>query len=190
LRLGAKIFGVLAGILVLYLAVGLLLPGTWEAEEDIRLPFPPAAVFPYLERVDQWRQWTPMPQSGVTELGPEAGPGAGLQWDDPQYGKGRMEILAVQGDTLVEYRVAVEDGTLQIRGSLRLRSRERGSQLVWRETGDFGWNPLLGYAARSMARSQGSAMRSSLERLRSLIEEAHGRPRSREPAPPDSQPSL
>ncbi len=170
MKIAAKIFGILAGILVIYLAIGFLLPGTWEAEADVDLPVPPSSVLPFLERVDQWRRWTPTPESGATAFGPESGPGAGLQWDDPEYGKGRMEILATRGDSVVDYRVAIEEGTLQIQGMFALSPRGAGCHLVWTETGDFGWNPLMGYVARKMGESQAAAMRSSLERLRSILE--------------------
>jgi len=36
---------------------------------------------------------------------------------------------------------------------------------VWRERGDFGWNPLLGYVARTMDRTQGAQMEAALARL-------------------------
>jgi len=175
-RLGARIFGVLAAILILYLVVGLILPGSWQASAEIDLPAPPSVVFPYLDHIDQWTRWTPMPSSGAESFGPDSGEGAGLQWKDPQYGTGRMEILTTQGDTLMEYRVAIEDGTLEISGTLHVQGLGSGSHLVWEEEGDFGWNPLMGYAARGMGRSQSAAMRASLEKLRDLVAQGAAHP--------------
>lgn len=169
MKLGARIFGALAGILIVYLLIGLALPGTWEAEADIRLPLAPRAAFPYLDSTEEWLSWMPMPQTGVHRFGPERGEGSGFRWDDAQYGKGEAEILRSVGDTLVEYRVAVEEGALQIQGTLALRGQTGGSHLFWKESGDFGWNPLLGYAAHKMGESQSTAMHTSLAKLRDLM---------------------
>jgi hypothetical protein len=143
LKLGAKIFGALSGVLILYLLMGVLLPGTWEAEVDAVVPAPPDSVFPFLNRPDQWVLWNAMPESGSSYVGPAEGAGSGLDWDDPRYGKGT-------------YRVLLSDpGNLVVR---------------WLERGDFGRNPLMGYAARGMAGSQGEAMRANLDSLTALLE--------------------
>ena len=170
MSLGAKIFGAVSGLLILFLVLGLLLPGTWEAEADAVLPAPPHLLFPFVNRMDRWVLWNAMPESGTEPLGPEEGVGAGLRWDDPVYGEGSLEILASEKDTLVEYRVLVEGGSLRISGVLALRPEGEGTRLHWVERGDFGWNPLMGYAARGLAESQGEAMRSGLQSLRSLVE--------------------
>jgi uncharacterized protein YndB with AHSA1/START domain len=165
MKLGAKIFGALSGILLLYLLVGLILPGTWEAEVEATLPAPPETVFPYLSQVDLWLEWNPIPASGMESTGPSAGVGAGLEWNDPQYGSGHMTILESRKNEGVVYAVQIEGGRLQIEGTLSLSPQGTGSRLVWRERGDFGWNPLMGYAARGMAGSQGEAMRANLDSL-------------------------
>jgi hypothetical protein len=168
-KLGLKIFGALSGVLILFLLLGLLLPGTWEAEADTFLPAPPPTVFPFVNRMDQWVDWNPMPESGSEFLGPAEGVGAGLHWDDPQYGEGRVQILTSEADQRVEYEVSVEGGSLRIHGAFSLSPEEGGTRVHWTERGDFGWNPLMGYAARGMSASQGVAMRSSLETLRTLV---------------------
>jgi len=164
-KLGAKIFGALSGALILYLFLGLLLPGTWEAEADTVLPAAPSTVFPYLNRMDRWVLWNPVPESGSGFVGPAEGVGAGLQWDDRQYGEGRVLILLSEADTRVEYEVQVEGGSLRIHGVISLSPEGSGTRLHWIEKGDFGWNPLMGYAARGISASQGEAMRSKLETL-------------------------
>jgi hypothetical protein len=169
LSIGARIFGTLAGLLILYLLVGLMLPGSWRAEAWAVLPAPPEAVFPFLNRTDQWTLWTHLPASGMEPFGPREGPGAGLRWNDPRYGAGEFRIVGSEPGVQVEYEVAVEKGALRFRGILTLAPDNGATSLQWRELGDFGWNPLMGYAARGMARSQGETMRISLERLEELI---------------------
>ena len=174
MRLGAKIFGILSGVLILYLALGLLLPSTWEARSEAVLPGLPSEVFPFLNRMDRWVQWNAMPESGTNLFGPEAGVGSGIRWDDPQYGKGQLLIVVSVADSLVEYDVEIEGGALEVHGVLALRQEGMGTQISWVERGDFGWNPLMGYAARGMGTSQAEAMHWNLERLRALLDPADG----------------
>ena len=68
-------------------------------------------------------------------------------------------------DAEVNYEVEVEGGALKIRGSLFLQPEEAGTRIRWVEEGDFGWNPLMGYATGRMASSQEEAMRESLGKL-------------------------
>jgi uncharacterized protein YndB with AHSA1/START domain len=174
MRLGAKIFGVLSGLLILFLLVGLWLPGTWKAEVEEVLPAPPSQVFPFLADLDAWPLWSPMPRSGVTPFGPAMGPGAGFRWDDSDYGRGEVRILDVSEDRRVEYQVTVEGGKLEILGVLNLEPAGGGTRICWREEGDFGWNPLMGYAAHGMRDSQGKAMKASLTALARLLRESAG----------------
>jgi hypothetical protein len=110
-----------------------------------------------------------MPEAGVEHFGPPEGPGAGLRWNDLRYGKGEVLILESSALSSVEYRVSVEDGAIRIRGVVTLSPSGSGTLVLWEEEGDFGRNPLLGYAARGMAKSQSAAMEASLARLGTLL---------------------
>ena len=169
MKLGARIFGILGGLLCLYLLVGLLLPGKWTARQEAVLPHTAAEIFPFMNRVEQWPEWMPMPESGTEVTGPPQGAGAGLRWDDTRYGRGWLQITESRSDSKVSYTVDVEEGALRIQGVLSLKPDGSGTRLSWEESGDFGWNPLLGYAARGMGRSQGEAMRASLEKLALIL---------------------
>jgi len=174
MKLGARIFGALAGLLLLYLAVGLILPGSWEARTQAHLDALPETVFPYLSQVREWTRWNQVPESGVETFGPGRGQGAGFRWDDPRYGQGEMRFLSSDPPRSLTYRVSVEEGDLVIHGTLTLGEQDGGTRLLWVEEGDFGWNPLLGYAARGMADSQTRAMEESLNALRALLSKGKG----------------
>jgi hypothetical protein len=164
-KLGAKVFGLLSGILVVYLLVGLLLPRSWRAEADSLVPAPPSSVFPLVNRLSSWASWTHVPETGLEAFGPPTGVGAGVRWDDPRYGAGEVRIVGSEEDRMVEYEVIVENGALTIHGSITLEPEGVGTRVRWVEEGDFGWNPLLGYAARGMSSSQAETMRQSLRML-------------------------
>ena len=169
MKLGAKVFGMLSALLLLYLLTGLLLPGRWEAEAESVIQASPEEIFPLLNNLGAWAQWSPMPESGHETFGSPSGVGAGLRWDDPQYGVGEVRIISSRTDVEVGYEVDVEGGALKIRGLLTLEGEEGGTRIIWRESGDFGWNPLMGFAARGMPSSQGEAMRESLATLGRLV---------------------
>ena len=174
MKLGAKIFGALGCVLILYLLVGFLMPGTWTAKHEAFVSSPPSEVFPLLNRMDGWQLWAPMPESGSELFGPREGVGAGIRWADPQYGKGQIRITRSLANTEVAYSVDVEGGALLIAGVFTLTPQGSGTQIKWTEAGDFGWNPLMGYAARGMGPSQTEAMRASMEQLILLLEKSPG----------------
>lgn len=167
-----KIMGGLALLGILFLAVGFLLPGTWTVRRTAVVRAPPEAVFPFLSTPARWEAWTSW-SSVESELeGPASGPGARRRWSDPVEGDGVMEIVGAEPDREVRYRVEVDGGSIRIRGSLELERIADGTRVEWVESGDFGWNPLLGYMARFMDRSQGAQMARSLERLGEAVTSA------------------
>jgi len=169
-----KIAGLFLGAVALLfgglMIVGLLLPGEWEAERNIKIGAPPEEVFPFLNSAARWEEWTPAPESGVELFGPAEGPGSGRRWDDPGYGQGEFVIAASELPREIIYEVKVEDGSILIRGWIELLGATGGTQIYWREEGDFGWNPLLGYLAGRMNELQGAQIDASLASLKDLIE--------------------
>jgi uncharacterized protein YndB with AHSA1/START domain len=157
--------GTLATVTLGFIVIGILLPSTWEAEAERTIAAPPEAIFPLLEEAGAWSAWTPSPESGLELFGPARGEGGGFRWDDPGYGKGSFTLRVVEPGGRIAYAVDVEGGTIRIEGALTLTPANGGTQIVWRESGDFGWNPLLGYMAGRMATLQGEQLAFALVTL-------------------------
>ncbi len=198
LRIGAWAMGLLALLSLAVLAVGFFLPSTWIAEAEIHIDAPTDAVHPLVHRADGWLAWTPGPETGVQTFGPDSGVGSGYRWDDPGYGKGEFTLTrdtvtgtaltgatstgtastgtALTGETgsgairEVGYEVEVEGGSIRIQGFLTLVPEGTGTRVTWREEGDFGWNPLLGYLSGRMAELQGEQLLQSLGTLKERVE--------------------
>lgn len=166
--LGTRILGAGAAVLFLFLGIGLALPGTWSAERSALLSVPPSVVFPLLERPSAWRMWTAWPDSGLVATGPDRGVGAGLAWNDRELGDGSFEIVEALSPSRVRYRVEVQDGSMHTDGTFTLEPEGAGTRVTWREQGDFGWNPLMGYWARFMERAQGRELDKAMRRLEAL----------------------
>lgn len=169
--LGTRILGAGAAVLLLVIGVGFALPRTWSAERSAVLAAPPAAVFPLLEAPASWRRWTAWPDSGLVAEGPERGVGARLTWNDRELGDGSFEIVEAVAPERVRYRVQVQGGSMHTEGTLALAPEAGGTRVTWKEEGDFGWNPLMGYWARLMERVQGRELAKALERLGTMAAE-------------------
>ncbi len=167
--IGAKILGAGAAVLILFLLIGFLLPGSWQAEATASIPATPEAVFRFLDSPEGWRAWTPWPDSGVVRSGPARGEGAKLSWSDPQLGSGSFTLVSVTPPERVQYVVDVGDGSMRTEGSLTLSPRQDGVLVTWHESGDLGRNPLMGYWALSMGRAQGQELSKGLDRLSTLV---------------------
>ena len=166
-----KVLASLAVLLILMVGVGVALPGTWTAEGETTLAAGPESVFPWLNAPSLWQRWNPWPDVQVTSSGPEAGVGATMAWDDPYAGSGHFRIVESHPPDRLVYQVEVQGGSIRMRGVFELTAlAEGGTRVHWREDGDFGWNPLMGYAALTMHRVQSVEIERGLERLRSAID--------------------
>lgn len=179
---GTRVLAAGALAFVLFLGVGALLPGTWEATGSRVLGVPPERLLPWLDSPEGWQAWTPWPEAGVERTGPDRGEGATLSWRHPEMGQGSFEIVEVDARR-VGYRVLVEGGSLRTEGRVELEPVPEGTRVTWTEEGDFGWNPLMGYWALAMERVQGQELQKGLERLEEAVA-AGGSP----PPRPDSVP--
>jgi len=164
----AKIFGGIAAVLVTFMVIGLLLPGTWSAEASIQIEAAPEDVFPYLNDLSRWDTWTNWGDIESALSDPPRSVGARRSWDDPNFGSGSVTITTSSAPTLVRYEVEVEGGA-SVSGELRIEALGGVSRVTWREEGDLGGNPLMGYVARSMPKSQGAQLAEGLEKLRYIF---------------------
>ena len=163
-----KVFGVIGGLLLAFMAVGFWLPGTWSAEASMEIPFSPEGVYPLLVDLGRWDEWTQWSDVESTLSDPSSGSGAVRSWDDDQYGSGSVTITESRPSELVRYRVRI-GGRAEVLGELQVEASTGGSRVTWREEGDFGSNPLMGYVARSMSDSQGAQLSESLGRLKEAV---------------------
>jgi hypothetical protein len=169
---GSLILGGGGALLVLFLLVGWLLPQSWQAAASAHIPAPASAVYSLLDSPEGWRRWTPWPESGVERSGPDRGVGATLSWDDPELGAGSFAIVGGTEPARVEYAVRVDDGAMRTDGTLSLTPEAGGVRVDWREEGDLGWNPLMGYWALSLSRAQSEELAKGLDRLRAIVADA------------------
>ena len=172
-----RAFGIVALLLLAFVAVGVLLPGRWSAERTAIVGVQPDSAFTTLRRVERWGAWMPWPEGAEAVPDSTDSGGAGVRWDDPLYGSGRVVLTGSERPRLLTYEVTVEEGAVRVRGRIRLEPGAGGTRIRWREEGEFGRNPLLGYTALTMEERQGAQLEAILERLRRELEDGGaGRP--------------
>jgi len=168
-----KVFGIIGGLLLAFMAVGFLLPGTWSAEVSIEVVAAPESVYPLLSDLERWDEWTQWGEVESTLSDPSSGAGAMRSWDDELYGSGSVTITESRPFELVRYRVQVGKGAGVI-GTLEIEESPNGTVVTWREEGDFGRNPLMGYVARTMSDSQEKQLSDNLDRLKDVVGASSG----------------
>ncbi|WP_425069187.1 SRPBCC family protein [Reyranella sp.] len=84
-------------------------PDSFRVERSASLNAPPEKIFPYIDGLKRWTEWSPYegrdPAMKRTYSGAESGKGAVYEWDgNDQVGKGRMEIV----DSTPPHRVVIK----------------------------------------------------------------------------------
>jgi uncharacterized protein YndB with AHSA1/START domain len=97
-----KILAIVGAVLVVAIAAILIYaatkPDSFRVERSTAMNAPPEKIFPYLEGLKRWTEWSPYegrdPEMKRAYSGAESGKGAVYEWDgNNNVGKGRMEIL-------------------------------------------------------------------------------------------------
>jgi len=169
-RWAARILGAMALILGTFLVAGLLLPSQIDVSRSARIDAPAERIFPYLNDLDAWLDWTPWGDVESELRGPSSGEGAQRVWDDPRQGSGSLSLVRVIPNQQVDYLVEVEDGAIRFEGTLTVAPDERGSTVTWREIAVMGRNPLIRWTGLTMDRAQGQQLEESLPRPKERVE--------------------
>src|SRR4030042_1996769 len=106
-------------LLGIFAAVALGLPAHVTVTRSKSISAPESAVFPYLNNLHQFSEWSPWqlrdPQLAMTYGGPEQGKGAQVKWTSqkPSVGTGSMEIVGSEPNRSIDLVVNFNglDGT-------------------------------------------------------------------------------
>jgi hypothetical protein len=161
----------LAGI---FAAVALGLPSHVTVSRSVVINAPESAIFPYLNNLHQFEDWSPWkardPQLAVSYGGPESGQGARITWSSkkPSIGTGSMEIGETQPSRHIDLVVNLNglDGT----SSYDIVPSGAGSKVIWTFGYESGTNPLKRWKALMLDGLVGAEYRTGLELLRDKIE--------------------
>lgn len=162
---------VLIGILA---AVALGLPSHVTVTRSKSISAPESVVFPYLNNLHQFSEWSPWavrdPQLAVSYSGPQEGKGAKIQWTSkvPSIGTGTMEIVESEPNRNID--LAVNFNGLEGTGGYAIVPDGSGSKVTWSFGFDSGTSPLKRWKALMIDGFVGAEYQTGLDRLEEKIE--------------------
>jgi hypothetical protein len=163
----AVLIGIMAGV-----AFGL--PAHVTVTRSKSIAAPESVVFPYLNNLHQFSDWSPWqqrdPRLKVTYAGPEQGKGAQVKWasDKPSIGTGSMEITESEPNRNID--LAVNFNGLDGTGSYHIAPDGSGSKVTWSFGYESGSSPLKRWKALMLDGFVGAEYSTGLERLKEKIE--------------------
>lgn len=169
------LFRVLLILLVLFVGVGLILPSTALVERRIVVNAPTEAVFPHINSMRAFHQWSPWsaidPDTHYVFEGPEQGVGSRMVWnsDNVQVASGSQEITkSVNNESVETYLTFGEKGD----GTARwyLSPQADATEVVWQFQSDFGWDLFSRYIGLMMDSMIGPSYEQGLATLKQRVE--------------------
>lgn len=100
----------IASLLILLIVVIARRPSTYSYTRTLSMPHPVGKIFPHVNNLKKWSDWSPWaqldPACKTTFEGPEAGLGAIMKWDgNKKVGTGSMTIISSLPNTRIMYRL-------------------------------------------------------------------------------------
>jgi Polyketide cyclase / dehydrase and lipid transport len=164
----------LCALAVILAAVALALPGQVTVARSVVINAPEAAIFPYLNDLHRFGDWSPWaardPQLTVAYSGPEQGKGAKVEWtsNKPSVGLGSMEIIESNPNRHIDLTVSLNglDGT----SYYEVVPSGSGSKVTWGFSYESGTSPLKRWKGLMLDRYIGAEYRDALAKLKDKIE--------------------
>ncbi len=172
-----RIFGVLAGLFLVIVIVGFLLPSQVHVERKITINAQPQEIYRLINNFELWEKWSPWakldPEAEMTIIG--HGLGQKMIWssEDPRVGEGSQEIIAL--DAPKQIRTHLEFGDQGMAdASFDLISENGVTQVTWSLDTDMGagvpvyMKPFSSYLGLMMDSMIGKDYEQGLKNLQEL----------------------
>ena len=141
-------------VFVLAVLVGVVLPAHGHIERSVEVSSPLRQIFDSVNSFRRFPQWSALrridPQTRMTLAGPEAGPGAKVDWSStvPPVGNGSLEVATADQDSKVTMTVNNAWSGENKTYTITLVPSENGKtvHINWAYDADYGWNLIWRYA--------------------------------------------
>lgn len=159
---------------VLLLVVSLFLPRRYRVERRVSIQAPPEKIFPYLNQLKRWVEWTAWTKEKDPTLeyaysGPDQGVGSVQSWT-AQSGSGSLTLTASDPKTGIRFDLQFEGGRWHSTGAITLTPEGSATTVIWANEGDLGWNPVGRYFGLLMDKMMGPDFATGLAKLKQLAE--------------------
>lgn len=164
----------LCALAVILAGVALALPGHVVVARSMVINAPESIVFPYLNNVRRFGDWSPWasrdPQLTVNYSGPDQGKGATVEWTSSKasVGAGSMEITESNPNRHID--LAVMFNGLEGTSYYDVAPSGSGSKVTWGFGYDSGASPLKRWKGLMLDRYVGAEFRDGLQKLKDKVE--------------------
>jgi len=151
-------------------------PDSFRVERSTAMNAPPEKIFPYIERLTRWAEWSPYegrdPAMKRAHSGAASGKGAVYEWDgNDQVGKGRMEIV----DSTPPHKVVIKLDFLKPfegHNTAELTVQPKGGQTIvtWAMYGPSTFMTKLVGTFMDMDEMIGRDFAAGLAKLKTIVE--------------------
>lgn len=167
---------VVAALLAVLLAGGLLLSPKFNVSRTVTVNAPADRIYPLVADPHAWRQWSAWnqrdPAMAIEYSGPASGPGAVWAWKSKSQGDGRMTFTTAEPARRLGYELFFPDFGTTSTGEFRFEPNGGGTQVTWTMDGDMGRNPLYRWMGLFMNKMVGPDFDAGLAQLKALAEKA------------------
>lgn len=171
-----KLLGALLVVVIVLVGGAYLLPREVHVQRSIVVDRPAAAVFPLVNSLHRFNEWSPWrqldPNAKITYSGPDSGVGSAMAWvGNSKVGRGNQVITESVPDTRVDS--SIEFGDMGGgKAALSLAADGPATEVVWSLDVDLGNNPIGRYMGLFMDKTVGPDYERGLKSLKTLAEAA------------------
>jgi Polyketide cyclase / dehydrase and lipid transport len=164
----------LCALAIILLGVAFALPGNVTIARSVVINAPESAVFPYLNDLHHFGDWSPWsardPELTATFSGPDQGKGAKIEWTSNKrsVGPGSMEITESNPSRHID--LAVNFNGLDGTSYYEVVPSGSGSRITWGFGFESGTSPLKRWKGLLLDRYVGAEFNDGLTKLKDRIE--------------------
>lgn len=164
----------LVALIAIMAGVAFALPSHVTVKRDVVINAPESAVFPYLNNLRRFSDWSPWAardsELNATYGGPQEGKGARLQWtsDKRSVGSGVMEITSSEPSRRIDLQVNFNG--LEGTSFYEIEPSGSGSKVIWGFGYETGTGPYKRWKGLMLDRFIGVDYREGLAKLKDKIE--------------------
>ena len=168
-----KITYSLAGIFVLVIVLGLVMPSNYAVSRSITINSPVKEIHSFINDLEQWPKWAPWQDQEKEvdiDLGDiSAGVGATQKWIGHD-GKGSLEITHSSPTSGIQYLLRFGNDKEDTKGEFAYQTNGNQTTVSWTMSGEMTM-PIIGpYAVLIMDTMAGPMFEKGLEKLKNVVE--------------------
>ncbi len=170
------VFFVLVGAIAALLVYAATRPDSFRTERSLDIAAPPEKLFPLIDDLRRWREWSPYekkdPGMQRTLGGPLAGVGATYEWKgNREVGQGRMEIVDSQPPRLIRIQLDfISPFEAHNTAEFTLAPSGNGTRVTWALSGPSPYLSKLIGLFMDMDKMIGRDFEAGLSNLKTLAE--------------------